>query len=115
MINHPQHIQVVIEEELKKQRQNRIAHVQHQNQRAQSRSRADLRITINGETVPNADLLGARQVESLLSFIVEDSTERALNTAELDNRTYDGLGEHRILGRNKKKKKKPSQKNPTSY
>lgn len=115
MIDSPQEIYRVIEEELKKQRQNRLAHVQNLNQRAQVRSCADLRITINGETVPNEDLLGTRQVESLLSFIVEDKMERALGEAELDNRTYEGLGEHRILGRAKKKKKKPSQKNTWHY
>lgn len=50
--------------------------------------------------------LGQRQVESLLSFMVSPSTEKALEDAEGDNVVYDALGEHRILGRAKKKSKK---------
>lgn len=50
--------------------------------------------------------LGQRQVESLLSFMVSPDTERALENAERDNLVYDALGEHRILGRAKKKSKK---------
>ncbi len=50
--------------------------------------------------------LGQRQVESLLCFMVSHETEMALEDAEGDNIVYDGLGEHRILGQSKKKKKK---------
>lgn len=50
--------------------------------------------------------LGQRQVESLLSFMVSVDTGRALENAERDNIVYDGLGEHRVLGRAKKKSKK---------
>jgi len=49
--------------------------------------------------------LGQRQVESLLCFMVSDQTEKSMEDAEGDNVVYDGLGEHRILGRKKKKKK----------
>ena len=49
--------------------------------------------------------LGQRQVESLLCFMVSDEIERELEDAEGDNIVYDGLGEHRILGKKKKKKK----------
>ena len=49
---------------------------------------------------------GQRQVESLLCFMVSHETEMALEDAEGDNVVYDGLGEHRVLGRAKKKKKK---------
>lgn len=49
---------------------------------------------------------GQRQVESLLSFMVSEEIERALEDAEGDNVVYDALGEHRVLGRAKKKKKK---------
>jgi hypothetical protein len=48
---------------------------------------------------------GPRQVESLLRFMVEGELERALEDAEADNVVYEQLGEHRILGRAKKKKK----------
>jgi hypothetical protein len=54
--------------------------------------------------------LGQRQVESLLSFMVSETTERAMEDAERDNIVYDGLGEHRILGRVKKNKKKRTMK-----
>lgn len=50
--------------------------------------------------------IGQRQVESLLRFMVSPETERAMEDAEGDNKVYDALGEHRILGRAKKKKKK---------
>ena len=70
----------------------------------------DIRISINGETVPNVENLGTQQVESLLAFMVEDPLERELENAERDNIVYDGLGEHRILGKVKKKKKKKQPK-----
>jgi phosphoenolpyruvate carboxylase len=47
--------------------------------------------------------LGRRQVESLLRFMVSDETYRDMKDAERDNIVYDGLGEHRILGKKKKK------------
>lgn len=50
--------------------------------------------------------LGQRQVESLLSFMVSNETEKELEDAEGDNIVYDALGEHRILGLAKKKQKK---------
>ena len=50
--------------------------------------------------------LGQRQVESLLRFMISEETTRAFEDAEGDNLVYDSLGEHRILGRAKKKKKK---------
>ena len=49
--------------------------------------------------------LGQRQVESLLCFMVSPELERELEDAEGDNVVYDGLGEHRILGKKKKIKK----------
>lgn len=52
------------------------------------------------------DPLGQRQVESLLCFMVSEETERALEDAGADNIVYDGLGEHRILGRAKKNNKR---------
>ena len=48
---------------------------------------------------------GQRQVESLLCFMVSGPTEKALEDAEGDNVVYDGLGEHRVLGKKKKAKK----------
>jgi hypothetical protein len=48
---------------------------------------------------------GQRQVESLLCFMVSEDMEKSMEDAEGDNIVYDGLGEHRILGRKKKKKK----------
>jgi hypothetical protein len=48
--------------------------------------------------------LGQRQVESLLRFMVPREIERAMEDAEGDNKVYDDLGEHRILGRAKKVK-----------
>ncbi len=50
--------------------------------------------------------LGQRQVESLLCFMVSEEIERELEDAERDNIVYDALGEHRLLGLAKKKKKK---------
>jgi hypothetical protein len=49
--------------------------------------------------------LGQRQVESLLCFMVSPDVDRAMEDAEGDNVVYDGLGEHRILGKKKGKKK----------
>lgn len=49
--------------------------------------------------------LGQRQVESLLRFMVSKETERAFEEAEGDNKVYDALGEHRILGKKSPKKK----------
>ncbi len=48
--------------------------------------------------------LGQRQVESLLCFIVSPDAEKSMEDAAMDNIVYDGLGEHRILGRKKKRK-----------
>ena len=48
--------------------------------------------------------LGQRQVESLLCFMVSHEIDQDMDEAEGDNIVYDGLGEHRILGRKKKKK-----------
>ena len=62
----------------------------------------------NLETPP----YGERQVESLLRFVVEHPLGRAIEDAEADNIVYDGLGEHRILGKHKKKKQK---KAPSGY
>jgi len=47
--------------------------------------------------------LGQRQVESLLRFMVPRQIEREFEDAEGDNVVYDALGEHRILGRVRKK------------
>ena len=109
-------IQSILEEELKKQRKDRLLHVQqvrHEDHLKRATEEEEVypggvfRVSVNEETVPNVDNLGPQQVESLLAFIVEDSMERALENAERDNIVYDGLGEHRILGK-KKKKKRPS-------
>jgi len=109
-------IQSILQERLKEERQSRILHVQqvqHENHAMHTLENIDLRIDVNGETVPIKDNLGPQQVESLLAFMVEDSLERALENAERDNIVYDGLGEHRILGKHKKKKKsKPA---PVAY
>ena len=45
--------------------------------------------------------VGQRQVESLLRFMVSKETERDMEDAEGDNIVYDGLGEHRVLGKKK--------------
>lgn len=45
--------------------------------------------------------LGPAQVESFLRFVVDRSTERALEDAEADNGVYNHLGEHRVLGKKK--------------
>ena len=68
------------------------------------------RLQKEGSTTIPIDLrreapLGQRQVESLLCFMVSPELEKALEDAEGDNVVYDGLGEHRILGKKKKKKK----------
>jgi hypothetical protein len=49
---------------------------------------------------------GQRQVEALLRFPIDRVTQRAMEDAEADNIVYDQLGEHRILGKKKKNKKK---------
>jgi len=109
MINQHLDIQSILQKELEKQRKDRLLHVQdvrtveHLKRVAESVSS---HITVTEETVPHGDILGPQQVESLLSFVVEDSVERALTGTDLDNIVYDGLGEHRILGKHKKKKKK---------
>ena len=51
---------------------------------------------------------GERQVESFLRFMVSQEIEREFEDAVADNIVYDSLGEHRILGKAKKKKKKRS-------
>ena len=102
-------IQSILEEELKKERENRLGHVQrvqYDNHLRRAAKNIDFRVPGDEETVPDVDNLGPQQVESLLAFRVEAPTERALENAERDNIVYDGLGEHRILG--KKKKKRPS-------
>ncbi len=48
-----------------------------------------------------------RQVESFLRFM-DERLEVDMELAEMDNVVYDGLGEHRILGKKKRKKKKRS-------
>ena len=48
--------------------------------------------------------LGPAQRESLLAFIVSTDIEDAMAHAEGDNIVYDALGEHRILGKSRKKK-----------
>jgi hypothetical protein len=73
--------------------------------------RAMARLEKEGSIKATIDLsreipLGQRQVESLLCFMVSEEVERELEDAERDNIVYDGLGEHRMLGRKKKKKKK---------
>ena len=106
-------IQSILQEQLKKERQGRLGHVQqvqYENHLKRAAKSIDLRV--NGETVPNQDNLGPQQVESLLAFMVENPIERALADAERDNIVYDGLGDHRILGKKKKKKKK--KKRPTT-
>ena len=69
------------------------------------------RLEKEGSTTVTIDLrreapLGQRQVESLLCFMVSDETKIEMENAERDNIVYDGLGEHRILGKKKKVKKK---------
>ena len=73
------------------------------NQKAMSRIQKD------GSRQVSVDMrkevsLGQRQVESLLRFMVSEETYRAMEDAERDNIVYDGLGEHRILGKKKKKR-----------
>ena len=73
--------------------------------RLTSRRDPDTRLTVNGETVNEAEL-GEAQVQSLLAFRINPNLELALEDAERDNIIYDGLGEHRVLGKKKKKKKR---------
>ncbi len=72
-------------------------------------SAAMARLQKEGSTTVTIDfrreaLLGQRQVESLLCFMVSPELEKEIEDAEGDNVVYDGLGEHRILGKKKKKK-----------
>jgi len=106
MINAHIDIQSIIQEEIQKRRETMLGHVQQVNHSKKVRENPNFKVVAEGETVPSMDELGPQQVESLLTFVVEDSVERALTTTELDNIVYDGLGDHRILGRAKKKKKK---------
>jgi hypothetical protein len=96
-------IQSIFQEELKKQRTDRLGHVQQVNQSKRASENVDFRVHMAGETVPEADSLGPQQVESLLAFVIDEPLERALENAERDNIIYDALGEHRILGKAKKK------------
>ncbi len=115
MVHEHLDIQSILQEELEKQRKDRLLHVQqvqHENHLKRATKKEEVypgmvfRVSVNEETVPNEDNLGPQQVESLLAFMVELPIERALENAERDNIVYDGLGEHRILGKHKKKKKK---------
>lgn len=68
--------------------------------------RAMARLQKEGSAETTIDLrreapVGQRQVESLLRFMVSKETERGIEDAEGDNIVYDGLGEHRILGKKK--------------
>lgn len=92
----------IFETELKKERQERLVHVQSVKDQSHNRN---LQISIQED---NINYLGPRQVESLLQFLINDSIERKLNIAERNNIVYDGLGEHRILGKKKKKKSNTS-------
>jgi hypothetical protein len=56
--------------------------------------------------------LGPAQREALLTFVLEEEVARALEDTQADNIVYDQLGEHRILGRVKKKKKPSSPSYP---
>lgn len=47
-------------------------------------------------------LLGTNQVESLLRFMVSREVQYQMEDAEGDNKIYDSLGNHRILGKKKK-------------
>ncbi len=47
-------------------------------------------------------LLGTRQVESLLRFMVSREVQYQMEDAEGDQKIYDSLGSHRILGQKKK-------------
>ena len=105
MVHEHLDIQSILQEELKKERADRLLHVQQVHRKRRTWEQSDFNMSSEGETVLEADTLGPQQVESLLAFMVEYSTERALENAERDNIVYDALGEHRILGKHKKKKK----------
>ncbi len=49
---------------------------------------------------------GQAQVQSFLRFMVSNETTLALEDAERDNMVYDALGDHRVLGKPKKKKRR---------
>ena len=108
-------IQNILQEELEKRRKDRLLHVQqvrHENHLKRATKKEEVypgmvfRVSVNEETVLTEDNLGPQQVESLLAFMVEADIERGLENAEMDNIVYDALGDHRILGKHKKKKKK---------
>ncbi len=108
MVHEHLDIQSILQGELRKRRKASLFHVQqvrHEQEKKRVAENIDLRIVVGGETVPIKDNLGPQQVESLLAFMVEAPIERELENAERDNIVYDGLGEHRILGKKKKKKK----------
>ena len=65
-------------------------------------SKGSMQLTIS----PNKEVpSGPRQVESLLRFVVSKEVERAMEDTVADNIVYNQLGEHRILGKMKNKKK----------
>ena len=105
MVHEHLDIQSILEEELKEKRKEGIGRLIQANERRRAWEMSDFNMLAGGETVPEADTLPPQQVESLLAFLVEISTERQLENVERDNIVYDGLGEHRILGKHKKKKK----------
>ncbi len=49
---------------------------------------------------------GQAQVESFLRFMVSRETTRDIEDVGRDNLVYDALGEHRVLGKAKKKKRR---------
>ena len=61
-------------------------------------------INIEDKKATPWEKLGPAQRESLLAFIVSTEIEDAMSHAEGDNIVYDALGEHRILGKSRKKK-----------
>ena len=68
--------------------------------------RAMARLQKEGSIQTTVDLrkeapIGQRQVESLLRFMVSKEIERDMEDAEGDNVVYDGLREHRVLGKKK--------------
>ncbi len=106
MVHEHLDIQSILQEELKKKRKEGIGRLIQANERRRAWEMSDFNMLAGGETVPEADTLPPQQVESLLAFLVEYSIERALEDAERNNIVYDALGDHRILGKHKRKKKK---------
>ena len=94
----------IIHEERKRRRAELHSWFQEELPELAARRYPDIRIQVNGEAVSEAEL-GQAQVQSLLAFAVDLYLERKLEDAELDNKIYDGLGDHRILGKRKKKKR----------